>query len=220
MIRTVIFDMDGVIINSEPVHQRLESEMFGELNLEISVADREFLVGMSAVDMWKYIKENYPVDIDPGKMLLHGRKKYWDVLENTDDVKLIPGVLEFLGEIKSRNLNLLVASSATSVTVNKVLDIFDLQSWFAGKVGGDEVTLSKPDPEIFLKAASLLNEVPVNCVVIEDSKNGVLAAKSARMKCIGFQNHHETAEQDLSAADWVVDGFGEIDLEEVINSQI
>lgn len=136
MINTVIFDLDGVIINSEPVHQRLESEMFRELNLEINEKDREALVGMSAIDMWKNIRNLYNVDLDPQELLLYGRRKYWDVLENTNDVRLIPGIHDLFQALHNQGLNLLVASSATSVTVNKVLEIFNLNSWFAGKVGG------------------------------------------------------------------------------------
>ncbi|MFC2124162.1 HAD family hydrolase [Bacteroidota bacterium] len=215
MIRTVIFDLDGVIVNSEPVHQRLESKMFRELNLEITEKDRKSLVGMSAVDMWKYIRKAYDIDIDPKELLLHARKKYWYILENTDEVKLIPGVRDFIKSLKNHGLNLLVASSASSVTVNKVLDIFDLQMWFSGMVGGDEVINSKPDPEIFLKAASLIEANPLECLVIEDSTNGILAAKEAGMKSIGLQNH-DTVHQDLSEADWVVDDLDDIELEVVL----
>ena len=216
MIRTVIFDLDGVIINSEPVHQRLESEMFAELNLDITEKDRAYLVGMSAVDMWKYIRKAYDMDIDPQELLKYGRKKYWDVLENTDDVKLIPGVLDLIRTLKKQGLVLLVASSATSITVNKVLEIFELGSWFEGTVGGDEVINSKPDPEIFLKAAALIDTNPAECLVIEDSTNGVLAAKGAGMKSIGLKNH-QTVPQDLSKADWVVDDLRDIDLSIVLN---
>jgi HAD superfamily hydrolase (TIGR01509 family) len=215
MIRTVIFDLDGVIINSEPVHQRLESEMFAELNLEITEKDRKYLVGMSSVDMWKYIRKAYNIDIDPQELLLRGRKKYWDVLENTDDVKLIPGVLDLIKALKKLGLKLLVASSATSITVNKVLDIFNLKIRFNGMVGGDEVVNSKPDPEVFLKAAALIDANPRECLVIEDSTNGILAAKKAGMKCIGLQNH-DTVHQDLSDADWVVDDLRDVDLSIVL----
>jgi HAD superfamily hydrolase (TIGR01509 family) len=215
MIGTVIFDLDGVIVNSEPVHQRLESEMFSELNLEISKEDRKRIVGTSAVDMWKFIKREYEIDIDPDEMLLYGRKKYWDILENTDQVKLVPGIIDLLKELKRRNINLLIASSATSVTINKVVRIFNLNKWFAGIVGGDHVSNSKPDPEIFKKAAEMLGVDPSECMVIEDSTNGIKAAKAAGMMCLGYQNHH-SGQQNLSDADWVVDDLNNIDLDKVL----
>lgn len=215
MVRFVIFDLDGVIVDSEPVHQRLEDEMFRELALDITPEDRKKLVGTSSVDMWKFIKKEYGVDLDPQELLLKGRQRYWDVLENTEEVRLVPGILELLNDLKGRNIKMLVASSATLVTINKVIDIFKLGEWFQGFVGGDQVTRSKPDPEIFLKAVALLGADPLECLVIEDSGNGIKAARAAGMKSIGYRNPL-SGQQDLAGADWVVDDLREIDLDVVL----
>ena len=104
-----------------------------------------------------------------------------------------------------------VASSATRPTVDKVISYFKIERFIQHRIGGNEVSKSKPDPEIFLKAALQSNSKPGNCLVIEDSANGVRAAKDAGMVCIGYANPG-TGKQNLSRADLVVNGINEITL--------
>ena len=96
MVNTVIFDMDGVLINSEPVHQRHEREMYEELGLELSFEEQQTFVGMSAIDSWRFVIEKYSLSKTPEELLLRGRGKYLKVLEETDEVKMMDGARELI----------------------------------------------------------------------------------------------------------------------------
>jgi beta-phosphoglucomutase-like phosphatase (HAD superfamily) len=210
MITTIIFDMDGVIIDSEPTHQKLEFEMFAELGLTISDEEHNTFVGTSSVDMWTMIKKNHTLNKTPEELLMYGRTKYWEALDQ-DRVPLVSGARELISLFYENDFIVQVASSATRPTVDKVIEHFQLQKYFIHRIGGNEVKKSKPDPEIFVRAAAQSNSNPANCLVIEDSTNGIKAAKEAGMHCIGYVNPG-TGAQDLSAANIVVSSLKEINL--------
>lgn len=214
MLNAVIFDMDGVLVNSEPVHQRLEKEMFEELGLQLTFEEQQSFVGMSARDSWTLVINKYRLPHNPEELLITGRTKYWEVLRNTNEVKLMEGIDALISELRSNGIELLLASSASSATIGQILKKFNLENVFPRYIGGDQVSCSKPDPEIFIKIAAVANVSPLECVVIEDASHGVTAAKAAGMKCIGFQNHH-SGKQDLSHADWIVHNLQEISLKKL-----
>jgi len=211
MITTVIFDMDGVIVDSEPIHQALEFEMFEELGLVISEEEHKTYVGSSSIDMWNRIREKHHLKKAPEELLLYGRAKYWDALER-HRVPMVTGSKELIVDFNDNGFIVQVASSATRPTVDKVIEHFQLQNYFAHRIGGNEVKKSKPDPEIFLRAAKQSNSHPEKCLVIEDSTNGVIAAKEAGMLCIGYVNPG-TGKQDLSQADLVISRMNEITID-------
>lgn len=200
--------MDGVLINSEPVHQRLEKEMYEELGLHLTYEEQQTFVGMSAIDSWTFVVNKYNLNQKPEDLLIKGRAKYLKVLHETEEVKLMEGARELI-DLLEKHYHLLLASSATSITIGEVLKKFDLVETFPLFVGGDFVNASKPNPEIFLLIAEQAGAKPASCVVIEDAEHGVTAAKSAGMKAIGFQNHH-SGTQKLAHADIVVDNLGQI----------
>ncbi len=203
--------MDGVIIDSEPIHQALEFEMFRDLGLDISDDEHMKYVGTSSIDMWNMIKEKHDLKKTPEELLLYGRKKYWDALEQRR-VPLVDGSVELMHELFHNDYLIQVASSATRPTVDKVIDFFQLEKYISHRIGGNEVVKSKPDPEIFLKAAQQSSSNPSQCLVIEDSMNGIRAAKEAGMLCIGYANPG-TGSQDLSKADLVVSDIRQLTLE-------
>lgn len=207
-ISTVIFDMDGVLVNSEPVHQRLEKEMYEELGLKLTYEEQQSFVGQSAMDSWTFVINKYGLKDKPQELLLRGRRKYLKVLLETDEVKLMDGANELIRRLES-DFHMLLASSATSVTIGEVLRKFGLVEIFPIFIGGDMVVNSKPNPEIFLKVAQQGGVLPEECVVIEDAEHGITAAIKAGMKTIGFQNHH-SGTQNLKQADRVVEGLDNI----------
>ncbi len=200
--------MDGVIINSEPVHQQLETEIFKELGLNITAEERATFIGTSAVDMWTIIGKRHRLLKSPEEMLRYGREKYWKDLED-GKVSLMHGALDLIKYVHENKFTVQVASSATRPTVDKVLEHFHLEKYFKYRIGGDEVSKSKPEPEIFIKAAQQSGSDMKKCLVIEDSSNGVIAAKAAGMFCVGYASSH-TGIQDLSMADLVVQNLYEI----------
>lgn len=203
--------MDGVIIDSEPTHQKLEFEMFDELGLHISDEEHKTFVGTSSVDMWTRIKKNHELSKTPEELLLYGREKYWEALDK-GSVPLVKGAKDLMSMCFQNDFVVQVASSATRPTVDRVIDHFNIGQMISHRIGGNEVKKSKPDPEIFLKAAKQSKSMPQQCMVIEDSTNGIKAAKDAGMYCIGYKNSG-TGDQDLSFSDIVVSDLYQINLE-------
>lgn len=205
--------MDGVIIDSEPIHQQMEFEMYNELGLTISPEEHKQYVGTSSIDMWNMIKERHGLDKTPEELLSYGRGMYWEALDQ-GRVPLVAGSKELMADLHQNGFIVQVASSATRPTVDRVIEHFKLASSITHRIGGNEVKKSKPDPEIFLKAAAQSGTNPENCLVIEDSRNGIKAAKSAGMTCIGYENPG-TGNQNLSIADLIVSDLKEITIQKI-----
>ncbi|MGI9544902.1 MAG: HAD family hydrolase [Cyclobacteriaceae bacterium] len=209
MINTVIFDMDGVIIDSEPIHRELQQQKFNELGITISAEQYQGFVGTSAKNMWQQLIREHGLDISLEALLEADIVEYRDYLLAQTDLKPIEGIVPLLDQLQELEFQILLASSATPQSIQTVMDIFNLHDYFLHKVSGATLTHSKPHPEIFEVSARLGQVAARQCVVIEDSTNGIKAAKAASMKCIGFQNP-QSGEQDLSQADWVVNAISEI----------
>ena len=135
---------------------------------------------------------------------------YIDHLINTHDLYPIPHVVELIKELYKNNFKLLIASSSPVEVIDAVIEKFVLSNYFIATVSGTQFTHSKPHPQIFLTAASLANSKFQECVVIEDSENGVTAAKAAEMKCIGFANPN-SGNQNLNKADVIIESFEKVD---------
>jgi HAD superfamily hydrolase (TIGR01509 family) len=214
-IKTVIFDMDGVIIDSEPVHMKIEQEIFRELGLDISMEEHQKYVGTSAHEMWEDVVSRYKLDIPADEILEKKLTQYLDYLTSENNLQPMESVRELITHLKSKGKQLILASSATSKEIDLVLDKLSLKSFFSHAISGAELERSKPNPAIFLKASSLAKTSPEQCCVIEDSQNGILAAKAAGMKCIGFRNS-TSGNQDLSEADIIIDSFKDINIDEIL----
>jgi beta-phosphoglucomutase family hydrolase len=209
MLRAVIFDMDGVIIDSEPIYLRAGNEVFRYLGLDVSEEEHHSYVGISSKDMWSHIGNKYKIDLSTEELVEMEMKSYIDYLLSRKDEKPIPGVVELIEDLYKNNINLALASSSSIKSIKIVLDMFNLDKFFKTVVSGYEVENGKPAPDIFLYAAKRVGVQPEDCIVIEDSENGIEAAKSAGMKCIGFKNVN-SGKQDLSSADMVIDSLSEV----------
>ena len=209
MFKSVIFDMDGVIIDSQPTYFRVEKRLFKDLGVAISDEEHHSFVGTTTRAMWMHIKGKYKLNQSIEELVEKERTSYMDYLLSKENEKPIPGVAELIEELYRNKVKLVVASSASIKNIEVVLKMFNLERFFETKVSGDEVNNGKPAPDTFLYAAKMIGAEPKECIVIEDSKNGVEAAKSAGMKCIGFKNPN-SGKQDLSSADMVINSFSEI----------
>ena len=209
MIQTVIFDMDGVIIDSEPVYFKIDKEMFEELNIAVSFEEHCTYVGTSSQNMWDAIIKKHGIPGDPGELMRKEYNLYMDYLVNANDLQPIDGVMELINGLHENNFKLILASSSRMEIIDIILKKFKLSDLFIAKVSGSELAHSKPHPEIFLRSAQLAGSEPKECIVIEDSKNGVAAAKAAGMKCIGFLNP-SSGHQNLKDADRVIQSFKEL----------
>ncbi len=203
--------MDGVIIDSEPIHLSMTKELLKQFNIEISNKELHTFVGTSSRNMWEHFQEKFSISDSLDELLEQDKSKYFKYLRE-HDVKPIPGVVSLIEDIYKASYPMILASSASAENIDITLNKFGIAHYFKFRMSGASLKHSKPHPEIFLTSASITNTNPGNCLVIEDSANGVKAAKSAGMKCIGFKNHNSGL-QDLSQADVVIDSFEDIDIE-------
>ena len=208
-MKAIIFDMDGVIIDSEPLHFKIEKELIRELGVEITDEEHNSFVGTTEYHMFSIIKEKYQIEFPIEEMI---EKKKEMFIENLDQVPLVENFKDFLLTMHKAGYPMALASSNNKRVIGAVAENFDLKDYIKVFVSADDVKRGKPDPEIFLTAAEKLGIPPASCLVIEDARNGVKAAKAAGMRCIGLQNLN-SGNQDLSEADLVIGNFNELNLD-------
>lgn len=216
MIQTVIFDMDGVIVDTEPVHHYAYNQHFEELNIQVSNEMYASLTGNSTRNVFQKLKENFQLTQDVEDLILRKRHLFNEAFDTKPDLELINGVQELIQDLYVKGMQLIVASSASKSTINRVFNRFDLHQYFTHIVSGEDFPKSKPDPAIFLHAASLSLAPKENCIVIEDSTNGIKAAKAAGIYCIGYDSVNSKL-QDYSLADTVIIHFNELNHEKISN---
>ena len=213
MIRAVIFDLDGVIVESEDAHIEAERQTFQEHNVGISAEELHTYTGTMAKVMFTELIAKYKLNTTFEEINDQKEKILLKLLEK--DAKPTKGVLNLIQELKLRRIKLAVGSSSTKKLVNYILNKLKLTHVFDRVITAEDIECSKPDPEIFLKAAAELKVKPNQCLVIEDSRLGVEAAKRAGMKCTGYRNPH-SGNQDLSKADAIIDDFSKVDIQEML----
>ncbi|MGS2761359.1 HAD family hydrolase [Sinomicrobium sp. M5D2P9] len=213
MQKHVIFDMDGVLVDSEPVHMQILGEVLGEMGVELPGEYHFTLVGMGALMIWEKLKKDFALKGDP-RDLLEAHKAHFFRVINDRDIPLTDGITELLDRLKSEEYNLSLGSSSPVKLIDIFMEKVNLRGYFDHIVSSEHVANGKPFPDIFLKVSELYDIAPGKFVVIEDSKNGVRAARSAGMQCIGYRNMN-SGNQDLSAANLLIDDFGELTTEKM-----
>lgn len=214
MIQTVIFDMDGVIVDTEPVHRYAYFKHFEELNIVISDELFATFTGNSTRNVFQKIKDKFNLSEEVEDLIQRKRSLFNDAFDTKEDLELLAGVEKLIIDLHQKGMQLILASSASKVTIERVFKRFNLHPYFKHIVSGEDFPKSKPDPAIFIHAALISGHSIENCIVIEDSKNGVIAAKSANLVCIGYTSLHSKL-QDLSMADVVINHFDELNFERI-----
>lgn len=207
--KCVIFDMDGVITDSEPLHQKCEKDMFRLLGINVTDEEHNSLVGASDETIWTRLDSLHSLPVTINEAVQLKKTMYDKYLKQDNNLQPLPYVSELIGNLVSQGFFLALASSSPRMQIDYILDKFNFDNYFNAIICGDDVKNGKPHPEIFLKTAKLLDINPESCVVIEDSHNGITAAKKARMKCIGYLNPN-SGNQDLSNADLLISSFKEL----------
>ncbi len=202
----VIFDMDGVLVDSEPYHMEAERKVFKYLGIEVSEKLHHSFVGILSRNMWRQIIEKFNLDHAPSELVKLQRRYYEDTLNSIENIEPIEGILELLKILVQHNFKLAVASSSPYSQIKYYLDRFGFRQYFTVITSGQDVERGKPDPEIFVITAEKLGVPKDKCVVIEDSKNGIESAVKAGMKCIGFRNP-SSGNQNLSRANFIIEKF-------------
>ncbi len=207
--------MDGVIIDSEPLHYEVNKEIFSEFDIEVSEKEYNSYIGTANKEMWDMIVEKHNLDKNAGELTNLQQKKNLEHIKN-DEVELMANVKSLLNELKYSELKLALGSSSPKKLINEVISNFNLENHFKIVRSGENVENGKPAPDLFLKISKELKIKPENILVIEDSHNGVKAAKKAGMNCIGFSNDN-SGNQDLSIADLIIEDFSKLTLEQIKN---
>lgn len=215
-MKAVIFDMDGVIIDSEPIYNKIHADMLREFGITEFLDCPEDYTGMTSIAVFTKTKELYQLKQTIAEIAAYQRDIIIREIKNLDN-EPIPGIRELLANLKEHNIKTAIASSSERLFIDTVVTKFGLHDYFDIIVSGDDIKNSKPAPDIFLKAANLLSVEPAKCLVIEDSKNGTIAAKAAEMKCVGFANPN-SGKQDLSQADKIISSIHEIDILEYVKT--
>ncbi len=209
MIQTVIFDMDGVIVDTEPVHRYAYYKQFAELNIEVTEAMYTSFTGFSTRNTFQTLKENFQLEHEVEDLIQRKRSIFNNAFDTIEDLELLEGVRDLIEDLHQNGIQLIVASSASKVTIDRVFTRFGLHDFFTHIVSGEDFPKSKPHPAIFEHAASLSIAPKENCIVIEDSTNGVKAAKAAGIFCVGYNSEH-SKDQNLEEADRIINHFNEL----------
>ncbi len=201
MIRAILFDLDGLMVDSEPHSLASWRAILSSRGVRLDPAVSEQMFGLRQIEAARMLVEVYGLADQPS---LLGREKEEHQLRHLDgQIKPLPGLYELLNEIDRRELRTAVASSGARPYVNAVLQAIDLAGRFRAVVTGDDVVNGKPAPDVFLAAAQAVQTDPQQCLVLEDAPFGVQAAKAAGMRCAAIPNQYTRA-LDLSPADVIL----------------
>ena len=210
MLKAIIFDMDGVGVDSEPLHYEVNrktmQEYFGE---DLDYEYYKQYVGSTVMAMWTKIIKDFGLLGYTAEGLFQLSEQIKEKIVSDKGYPVIPGVVDFVKMLSSK-YKLAVASSSALKNIENNVQRLGLEEDFHKLVTGLSVSNPKPAPDVFLKAAEELRVKPEECIVIEDSCNGVKAAVAAGMACLGFINP-SSGNQDLSQADYLFESFNSID---------
>ncbi len=210
-MEAVIFDMDGVIVDSEPHWKEVERVFLRKLIPKWNDELQTQITGMSMYDVHDLLMRDYHIKMHREEFI-----GYYDSLAGEIYGKhsaLIFGADKLIGELFAAQIALAVASSSPESWIDLVLARFGLREFFDVVVSAEHLDgRGKPFPDIYQKAAKLLGIPPQQCLAIEDTEKGVSAAKRAGIKCIGLRNGFNE-HQDLREADFVIGSFAELSVE-------
>ncbi len=202
-IRAIIFDLDGVISDTQKFHCQVEAKLLRDLG--VNLTDKELLKKYAGVSDREVFGRLLPEN--KVKKILD--RKYEILIKTLEgNVQPIPGVIKLIKNFKNNSFKLAVASSGRKNFVKFVLSEFKIKNYFHYILAQEDVKFAKPNPEIYLKAAKLLNESPKNCLVIEDAPAGIKAAKLAKMNCLAITTNFQ--KKFLKEADKIINSFNEI----------
>lgn len=209
MLKAVIFDMDGVLIDSEPVHMEAHRRLMESLGLPFDKDYYMQFIGSTTDYMWSKIIKDFGITETPEELMTRS-DNYVKEINGPEGYPVMKGVSELIKALHKAGLKLAVASSSGMSRINSSIDKIGVTGEFDYIVSGMDVEKPKPSPDIFLKAANGLNILPSECIVVEDSLNGMKAAKNAGMVCVMYENSSLGA-QSSEYADYILQSFEGID---------
>lgn len=205
----VIFDMDGVLVNSEPFYVEVEQQNFRALGLTVSEEEHQTYQGTATDRMWQMIKEKHGIEKPVEELVKMTNTMVTPYFSSLEKIEPMPGVEKLIKKLRKMKIPLALASSSYPDVIEIILKKTGLEKYFDVVVDSQTAGSSKPDPLIFLLTAKKLGVSPQKCLVIEDSTNGIAAAKSAGMYCIAFAGPGSEL-QDQTRADKIISDFREV----------
>ncbi|MEG0265502.1 MAG: HAD family phosphatase [Erysipelotrichaceae bacterium] len=208
MLKSVIFDFDGVVIDTEIIYLESVKEYLSTLGIQTTIQDIQYIVGMKMDAITKDLKKqfnliNYSLD-----ELILGQRKVFNQKMESNEITLMTGLLNFLNELRSRNIKCILASSSSRIYLCQLLSRFKIDEYFDRIISGEEVKKSKPNPDIFLKAIEESGIEKKDTIIIEDSINGIRAGIRAGITVFGFKG--SLLWQNTSEANFEVSNFREL----------
>ena len=213
MIKACLFDLDGVIVDTARYHFIAWRNLANDLGIDFDEKENENLKGVGRMESLEYILSLGGIyKSDHEKELLAAKKndQYKMLIEQIGPSEILPGVEDFLGELKSANI--LIGLGSSSKNARPVLSYLGIKTYFDVIVDGTDISKSKPDPEVFIRGAEALSIAPSETVVFEDARAGVEAARTGGFMSIGVGDPVE-----LGIADHVINGFVDFNLEKMKN---
>ncbi|WP_407483429.1 HAD family hydrolase [Elizabethkingia meningoseptica] len=211
-LRAVLFDMDGVIVDTEPLHRKAYFKMFEEFGIDVSEELFNTFTGKTTLSVCNELIKHFNLGLTPQELIEKKRSHFKYLFGHDPDFDLIPGVRKLIENYYQNNVKMVLASSASMTTINWVFEKFGLEKYFIGKISGADLKESKPHPEIFELAAEMSGEDKNNCIVIEDSTNGIQAAYSADIFCVAYKSIH-SENQKYDKAQKIISDYSKIHYE-------
>jgi mannitol-1-/sugar-/sorbitol-6-/2-deoxyglucose-6-phosphatase len=201
VIGTILFDMDGLLVDSEPFWKIAEKEVFGSLGLNLN---DELLRQVMGFRLNEVVEHWYRYQPWPNANFRKTENDILDCMEKfmREGANALPGVMESLETVKEKGYACAVASSSSMRLIETVVDKLNIRAYFDLLYSAEYEAYGKPHPGIFISAANKLGSAPVHCLVLEDSVNGVIAAKAARMTCIAVPEKEKFEDPRFSIADY------------------
>ncbi len=208
----VIFDMDGVLVDSAKYILTSFNHILNRHDVHIKDGELKDYLGLSIIGITNIWKERYNLDLDPQVFVDEANAIQLELMKTS--LKVDPNLLGFLKVLSSNGVPMGVGTSSYTDRAKTILNILKIRHYFSAISTAEEIKEHKPNPHIFLDVAKKLKINPQNCVVIEDAKVGIEAAKKGGMKSIGYLDSYTTREQ-LDGADLIVESFSELSYEKV-----
>ena len=212
MIRGLIFDLDGVIVDTAKYHYLAWKELAGELGIRFTKKDNERLKGVSRVRSFEIILEIGGLTLPEEQKQAYCTRKndnYLEYIGRLTENEILPGAKQFL--LDARAAGYRVALGSASKNTSLILEKLKITGLFDSVIDGNKVSKAKPDPEVFLKGAEELGLGPGECLVFEDAEAGVEAAHNAGMKAVGIGSRKR-----LPMADLNIPGFADVTPQELL----
>lgn len=216
-MKAVIFDMDGVIIDSESIHADMKIRTLNHFGIPCSMEDCVAYVGRSAKAFFSDFAEHATKPVSIQEMIDYKHRIYLEYIQESNAIYPIEGILDLLYNLHQEKIPVALASSADRKIIHAVLNKFGLSDCFSYILSGAELPASKPDPAIYQLAAKALGFSPTDCIVIEDATAGIIAAKDAGAYCIAYDNPN-SGPQDLSRADKIVESISDICVSDMLHN--